>query len=294
MPLVSIGVPFLNPGVHFRKAIRSVFAQTFPDWELILIDDGSTDGSLEAARAIRSERVFVHSDGRRKGLPARLNQIAELARGDYLVRMDADDIMHPLRVQKQIEFLKRSGSDAVMTRAWIIDERDAIKGKSLEQPESGRRDEILAALKWGPGIHPTLAGSRAWFLRNPYDPRYPRAEDRELFARVMGRSRIEEMAEQLFFYRRPDGVPARSYLQSYASERKVLSRYGKELAGFRPAFFLILRSWAKSLILGTSLLLGAQNRVLIKAYPPLTDDERTQAETILKTVLATTVPGWDD
>src|SRR5690606_12105870 len=86
-PVVTIGIPFFNPGPLIEDAVRSVFSQTFSDWELILLDDGSTDESLRRVQQIRDPRVKVYSDGRNKGLVTRLNEITQLASGKYLARM---------------------------------------------------------------------------------------------------------------------------------------------------------------------------------------------------------------
>ena len=77
-PCVSIGLPFLNAGPTLLDALRSVLAQTFEDWELLLVDDGSTDDSLEMAKRIQDRRACF-SDGANKGLADGLNQIAALA-----------------------------------------------------------------------------------------------------------------------------------------------------------------------------------------------------------------------
>ncbi len=74
---VSIGIPFYNNEQTLVDTIRSVFAQTYQGWELILVDDGSSDRSLEIARSVDDERVRVITDGQNKKLPARLNQIAQ-------------------------------------------------------------------------------------------------------------------------------------------------------------------------------------------------------------------------
>src|SRR4030066_138114 len=91
-PLVTVGIPFFNNQDTLPDAIRSIFAQSFQDWELLLLDDGSTDGSLQIAQSIDDPRVRVISDGCNRKLPARLNQIIDLARGQYIARMDADDL----------------------------------------------------------------------------------------------------------------------------------------------------------------------------------------------------------
>ena len=126
---VSIGIPFFNPGQAFEPAVRSVFAQTFTDWELFLVDDGSTDGSLERARAITDSRVTVVTDGANRGLCERLNQIARLARHDLLCRMDADDVMHPARLAQQVDWMRRNPDvDVLGAQAITIDDAERATG----------------------------------------------------------------------------------------------------------------------------------------------------------------------
>src|SRR5690349_23370493 len=128
--LVTIGLPFYNNQSTLELAIKSVFAQTYKNWELLLVNDGSTDGSLEIAKKIIDKRVQLISDGSNKGLIFRLNQIASLAKGKYLARMDADDLMHPLRIEKQIKFLQQhQDTDLVDTGAYSINENENPIGK---------------------------------------------------------------------------------------------------------------------------------------------------------------------
>ena len=102
---ITIGIPFYNAETYLADAIRSIFAQTYQDWELILIDDGSTDRSVEIARAVKDPRVRVISDGQNNRLPYRLNQITALARFDLVGRMDADDLISPAKFEKQKSIL---------------------------------------------------------------------------------------------------------------------------------------------------------------------------------------------
>ena len=89
---ITIGIPFYNAEAYLADAIRSVFAQTYEDWELILIDDGSTDNSLAIARSVDDPRVRVYSDGKNKKLASRLNELTQLATYEFIARMDADDV----------------------------------------------------------------------------------------------------------------------------------------------------------------------------------------------------------
>ena len=105
-PLVTIGLPCYNVEVTVLDTVRSVLAQTLNDWELVIVDDGSTDATLELVERIEDPRVRVLSDGVNKGRSVRLNDLHREARGKYVARMDADDLMFPQRLEKQVEFLE--------------------------------------------------------------------------------------------------------------------------------------------------------------------------------------------
>ena len=120
---VSIGIPFYNAENFLLDAIRSVFAQTHKKWELILLDDGSEDRSLEIAQSIKDPRVRVYSDGKNKKLASRLNEIVKLAKYDIIARMDADDLMSPYRIKKQVEILAQNPHlDLISTGIYSVDD----------------------------------------------------------------------------------------------------------------------------------------------------------------------------
>src|SRR5262249_34040156 len=156
-------------------AVRSVFAQTHDDWELLLIDDGSTDGSLDVVRNLDDSRVRIVSDGTNRGLCARLNQIAALSRGRYLARMDADDLMHPERIERQLQFLRTHPEvDVLDTAIYTMDDDLTLLGIRGDRPLDPRPESVL---RHGLLIHPTAMGRAEWFRAHPYDPAYVRAED---------------------------------------------------------------------------------------------------------------------
>ncbi|MGA4642860.1 glycosyltransferase family 2 protein [Limisphaera sp. 4302-co] len=288
--MVSIGIPFLNPGPYLDLAVRSVFAQTYPDWELILIDDGSTDGSYERAMAIQDPRVGVFRDSQNKGLPARLNEIVRLANGELVARMDADDAIHPFRLEKQIAFLQANPEvDGVTSGAYLIDTED--KPIALLP---GRQPSAREALARGGFLHASLLARKAWFEAHPYSLDYPRAEDRELFVRTFRTSKVHVLPEPLYFYRW-FGVPRGQTLRTgYRSERKVMCKYGPSLVGWGPSLHLIILSYGKELVTWflerTRLEKGFQTR---RAFQPLLERDRREALKILKAIRETPVPGWD-
>src|SRR5690625_1371076 len=137
--MITIGLPFFNDSRYLEMAIRSVINQTYQDWVLLLVDDGSSDGSLGIAKtyAEKDSRISVISDGENKKLPYRLNQIAKLTKTPYLARMDADDIMHPERIEKQLGILESNQEiDVLGTNAYSIDSNNEIRGVRSEEHTS--------------------------------------------------------------------------------------------------------------------------------------------------------------
>lgn len=289
--LVTIAIPFYNPEPYFEDAIKSVFAQTYSNWELLLVNDGSTDGSLEKALAIKDPRVRVINDGKNLGLVARLNQIAQLASGTFVARMDADDIMHPKRIEKQVIFLENNPDiDIVDTGTIILDRNGQPVGMRGLEPKLPTAFEIL---KRGGFLHPSIMARRTWFLSHPYDPKYPRAEDRELWARTFFETKFAHLPEPLLFYRFAGNVRLRAYLTSYASERKVIMRYGPKMIGMSYSIYLYLRSLAKSSILISLSLLRMEQIITRNTYSPLPETIREEINKLLTQIRNQQVPGWD-
>ena len=144
MAPVTIGIPFYNCGATLANTVRSVFAQTFQDWELILLDDGSTDNSLSIAHSIRDSRVKVISGGINKGIGARRREIVDMTQTDYLAWQDADDLMHPDRLRIQYDFMESHDEvDIVDTSYFTIDPHLSIL-RLLEKTEGYVSPDAIA------------------------------------------------------------------------------------------------------------------------------------------------------
>ena len=128
---LTVAIPFFNSEKTLHYAIESVLSQEFQDYELLLVNDGSSDESVDIARRYCTEpRVRLIDDRKNYGLAPRLNQIAAEARGTFLARMDSDDIMHPHRLARQMDFLtKRKEIDLLGTSIYFIDGSYRITGK---------------------------------------------------------------------------------------------------------------------------------------------------------------------
>ena len=203
-PLVSVMLPFHNGGAEFRAAIESIRWQTFGNWELLLCDDGSTDGSRELAESYASERIVVWSDGERKGLAARLNECMDRARGALIARMDADDISFPERLARQVEYLEANPEVDLVGCSMLIFGEDGLPIGKRQAPVDHAR--IVADPSLGFGLaHPTWLARAAWYRRYRYDPRAIRYEDIELLYRAYRTSRFANLDEALYAYREMRG-----------------------------------------------------------------------------------------
>ncbi len=287
-PKVTVGIPFYNAETTLLEAIRSVCAQTFTDWELVLFDDGSTDGSLEIARSIRENRVTLQGSKINRGLVHCLNEIAKLAKGHYLARMDADDLMHPKRLGRQVRFLENNpGIPLVGSGAYVLDEAGrpiGIRGRTAPDttPEG--------LLKRNTIIHPSLMGRVGWFRDNPYDPAFRRAEDHELWCRTCRETEFGHIAEPLLFNRNAALGQTRKYAESCQADRRIYQKYGPSYIGLLQTARLVAASYAKPLIYRSATRMGLEGRILRIRNSPIGIAERQAANDALADIARTQVP----
>lgn len=223
---ISIGIPFFNAEKYLEDAIKSVLAQTFQNWELILVDDGSTDRSLEIARSFVDPRIRIISDGSNRRLPYRLNQIINEAEYDLIARMDADDLMAVDRLEKQIKVLNENPKiDLVVTSLYSIGNKNEILGKRIFSNHQMQPKEILQGLT--NLLHPSLLARKAWCKRNPYQVNNCLAEDYELWlsAAIKNDFNYVVMQEPLYFYREVENVKKEKMIRGYNTQIEVIKKY---------------------------------------------------------------------
>jgi len=291
-PLVTIGILFKDPGPLLVSAIKSVFSQTISDWELILINDGSKDNSIKIIEKIKDPRVIIIDDGKHLGLIARLNQIINISRGEYIARMDADDMMHPRRLEEQLRILEgKPEIDVIDTGAFIINKsREPLGIIGIKDQDYKNK---MRALKWGVVLHPSVMAKRRWYENSYYSVGYPRAEDRELFIRKINTTNIFHLPKPLYYYLFADNVKAKEYLIGYKSERKVILKYGPRLVGWSRSVYLYLRSILKSGVLIGLWLIGTENIINKNKYYPLSDEQKLEAKKTIELIDKTRIPGME-
>src|SRR5262245_2206009 len=135
-PLVSVVMPVYNGERFVLEAVRSILAQTLRDFELLVVDDGSTDRTAEllAVEQARDERLIVHRLPSNVGFRTALNAGCALARGELIARMDADDISLPTRLARQVEFLRQHPDVAVVGAAIQVIDGNGVRGRFKSYP----------------------------------------------------------------------------------------------------------------------------------------------------------------
>lgn len=276
--MITIGISIYNAETYLEDAIKSVLAQTYPYWELILIDDGSTDNSIKIAQefAAKDNRIRFISDGLNKKLPARLNQIIKEAKYDYIARMDADDLIHTKRLEKQMDFLKFNPQyDLVSTSLLSIKNNNDLIGVRTYLPKVVTKQDALLG---NSGIlHASILAKKSWYERNLYNEFNCLAEDYELWlnAAIKDDLKIGFLPEYLYYYREEGNVTKEKMLKGYNTQIKIISKNYKGILSERQFFSLYFKFYIKKIIVYFFDILGFMD-ILLK---------RRSSEEIDKTIL---------
>lgn len=200
-PLVSVILPVYNCEKYVGEAIDSILRQSFLDFELIITNDGSTDGSLRVIESFKDPRIRVVVQ-KNMGLSWSLNNMISLARGKYIARQDADDISEPTRLSRQVEFLENN-RNFHLVGAWakvMVDEQ--MTDRTLCHPESNKAIRLMMYLDT-PFVH-TSVMMRTCCVREIGGyalEKNRQPEDYELWLRMSRRYRFANLAEYLVVYR---------------------------------------------------------------------------------------------
>ncbi len=220
--LISVIMPVYNAEKYLLEAIQSILSQTYSNFELLILNDGSTDASASIALTFAEDRRVQLIDRKENwGLVRTLNDGLMRAKGEFIARMDADDIALPHRFQKQIELMMSNSRIGICGTWFQYINRDTV----IRLPT--RHDDIkLAALSYNPFGHPT-AMMRMSILREhqiTYLEKYFLAEDYEIWMRILDVSEGANIDEVLLHYRiHPQQISSKSPAQeSVADQVRVL------------------------------------------------------------------------
>lgn len=267
---ISVAMPVHNCADTLDLAVRSILNQTFCDWELLLLDDGSTDGTAELARHYVDSRIRVFVDGRHLGLIARLNQAICQSRGRYFARMDGDDISYPERFALQVKFLDDHPQIDLVGGGVLVFAR---AGRLIGRHKAPTSHESICQRPWR-GFrlaHSTWMGRIEWFRKHLYHPAATRCEDQELLLRTYEQSRFAAIPAILAGYREErlslcKILTGRRHFAKAACLRALSRRQPLIAAG------VLLEQTLKGLVDSFAILTGLDHRLLRHRALPVEED----------------------
>jgi glycosyltransferase involved in cell wall biosynthesis len=223
-PRVSVVLSVHNGAVDLPKAVDTILAQTFSDFELIAINNGSTDGSAAVLDDFRDPRVRVFHQVN-MGFPAALNRGIALARGRYIARQDHDDWAKPTRLERQVAFLEANQDYALVgTRAEIwVGDRKSERAHDHPTDNAALQFDLLFD---NPFVHSSmLLRKSALEIVGLYttDPARQPPEDYELWSRIARRYKVANLPERLTIYREVPNSMSRERTTSYIEKIVTIS-----------------------------------------------------------------------
>lgn len=241
MPRVSVFIPSYNHAPYIGAAIRSVQAQTFQDFEIVVTDDGSTDGTAEIAAALEEPRLRLKRLPENKGAATATNDAIRRSRGEYLALLNSDDAFEPQKLERQVACLD-ANPEVGAVFAWPnfmnhdgapIHPDQALNGHLFDVENRSQADWLRHFFFNGNCLcHPTLMIRRECYERmGLYDPRFAALPDLHMWIRLLAAYPIHVMPERLIRFRHlPNGANASSlrvdnYLRFTWENPQVLRLY---------------------------------------------------------------------
>jgi len=199
-PKISVIMPTLNAEKYLKEAIDSILAQTFKNFEFIIIDDNSTDNTLNIINEYKDKRIKLIK-GKNKGIASALNLGIKCSKGEYIARMDADDISLPRRFEKQIQFMDQHPEIGICG-ANVIPLTDDQKYKSWGSwlKTEPKVIDILLNVAF---CHPTVIFRKSIIINNNlyYNEKLKYTEDQELWFRAIKFTNFKNIKKKLLKYR---------------------------------------------------------------------------------------------
>lgn len=200
--LVSVVLPCHNGEKYLKACIDSVLGQTYPYFELIVVNDDSTDKTREILDGYVDKRIHVLHNEKNVGIVTSLNRGIKEAKGKYIARIDADDMMHPDRLHKQVKYLENREKEEVVlvgSHHYVINQDGKVKGMKQYPVSNAEINSVL--LFQNPFSHPSIMMRADVAKRVRYSERYPYAEDFHLWFDILKDYKAGNIPECLTYYR---------------------------------------------------------------------------------------------
>ncbi len=253
MPLVSVLMPAYNSELYIAQAIDSILDQTHSNLELLIFDDGSSDGTRKVIESYSDLRVIKVLSDQNYGVVRARNELIDRANGKYIALMDADDVAEPTRLQKQLQVLESGECDICGSAQWVLDEATNKLKKSKDRFTD---PDLRALLSVYCGLcNSTITGKAEIFKRFKYDTSILTSEDYFLWVQMAAAGyRFINLKDRLLTYRRYPAQTSAVHLEKFKLTTAEVQKKYLELLGISENFLPRQQSWRERLSNGLGLL----------------------------------------
>ncbi len=222
MPLVSVVMPVYNGEKYLKESIDSILNQTISDLELIIVDDGSTDRTSDIIKSYSDKRIVYIKNEVNLRISRSLNKALEASKGEFIARMDADDISLPKRLQKQIEYMNNHPEVEVCGSNVMVFGADDRSWPSSESHERLKVDSFFSCCL----AHPTVMFRRSIVESGEarYNPEFDHMEDYELWTRLLKKHRFACIKEPLLKYRVHPSQTTKNNDENYTNQMSQIKK----------------------------------------------------------------------
>jgi len=248
-PLISVVMPAYNAEKYISQAIESILNQSLTNFELLIINDGSTDSTLRIVRSFRDKRIRVVTNRKNLKIAKSLNKAVRLSKAGLIARMDADDISLPDRLEKQYRLLSERPGVAIVGANMIIVDEDGRRISKREYPsEDGELKRLM--FRYSPFGHPVVVFRKKAFMEfGGYDPTKVPCEDIDLWFRLGSRYNFATVPEYLIKYRILKFSTSHSKLRDlellgFKVKLNAITQYG-----YRPSFYDVVYNFGQFITL---------------------------------------------
>lgn len=260
-PLISVLMPAYNSELYIAEAINSILNQSYQNIELIIFDDGSTDGTREVIQSFDDPRIVKILSDQNYGVVRARNDMIDKASGQYIALMDADDIADRTRLEKQFRSLEAGECDLCGSAQWVLDEGT---GKIKRSKDKFTDPDLRALLSVYCGLcNSAMMGKTEIFKRFKYDTTILTSEDYYLWVQMAAAGyRFLNLKERLITYRRYPAQTSSVHLDKFRITTIEVQKKYLEQLGISAELYPHQLSWPKRMAVGAGLL-----RALNQKFP---------------------------
>lgn len=286
-PLVTVAMPCYNRAASLPMALASLVAQTYPAWECVLVDDGSTDNSVEVAASLHDPRIRIVHLPRHMGRGAARQAALDAARGDLFSLLDTDDWLYPDKLARQVAVM------AQLPKAGVVGSGIAVVDAAHQLVGVRGR----GAAEGSPQLLPPVQGTlplplarvplmmRTHLARQcRYDPRLRRAEDADFVLQLLARTRYCVLPDLTYAYRQEQAAAVMDNLSAYLYRMRVIWKHRARSYGDAARQFAI--TGAKGVCYGLGSLMGAGEWLIRRRSQPATPAEVVEFVRARRVVMA--------